>query len=742
MGDPNRLASSDDGFFVDDGSDDDGFFVDDGSDGPPLRPRQPSVTPRATGNGDFEFETDTPLATPEGYRAGRMTSLPTVDVAADPSGSRPSRVSTRGDGYEATTFTPTPRGVRNRAESEPAFGGVTPQDVEQFAGDALISPAAAIASRVSPSVRRVVDRIVSPETRRDYAAGFRRGLTSDFEDELVGAGAQAVTDPGRASVGQFGADYDLARDAVRDRQHEAAARSPIANTAGSVVGGLAQLLMPVGHAARATTALGRIGQGALAGAGLGGVAGYGGSESEDLGGQALDTAEGAGVGGLFGTGIAAVGEGIGAGVRALRGRAATRAAQSVPELEKIADEARAATIYGTRRAGIGDALSEVSALPGGPAQMAGALRRNNAAIDSGTVDDVARAVGGARERVSRQIGGVFEGMRSAREAPYTRGPGEMPVVQPDATQFPLTRAEDTLRSPNAGAFPELPPDAHNQYRDLPVPDEFVVNQPSSGAAANAADRPRAGLVDTRPIAEAYEQIAQRLGNVTDPDAQAVARDFLDQAQQWRGQRYQTLDQVQDAKSLAQERLQSTFRRDGKGGFRSSSGSSFERDAERAIREAMDGAVDASLGPGAAQAYEQARRDLQALTLADRRSTEAARRSVQGGPGGSLTAQIQGQGAAAVGDVVGGAIAGPLGQGVGRILSNAAVGSHVDAQRALRPVLEAVRAEQALEAARRTAEGVPTATQRVIDLLLGEPGQRVARRAALPPSVRRLLGEQQ
>lgn len=735
-----RLATTDE-FFVDDDSDG-GFFVDDGGDGPPLRERQPSVLPRATSNGDFEFETDTPRATPEGYHAGRMTSLPTIDVAADPRGQRPSRVSVRDDGYEATTFAPTARAVRERAENTPVVGGITPRDVEQFTGDALVSPAGAIASRLSPTTQRVFDSLVAPETRRDLARGFGRGLTSEFEDELAGAGVQAATDPGRASTGELGANYGLARDAVRDRQREGAERSPIANTLGTVAGGLTQLVAPVGHAARAATSLGRIGQGALMGAGLGGVAGYGGSESEDLGGQALDTAEGAGVGGLFGTGLSAVGEGLGAGARALRGRAAERAARSVPELEKIADEARAATIYGTRRAGIGDALSEVSALPGGPAQMAGALRRNNAAVEAGTVDDVARAVGEARENVSRRIGGVFESMRAAREAPYTRAPGEMPVIQSDAAQYPMTRAEDGLRRPNAGAFPELPPDARNDFRDLPVPDEFVVNQPSAGAAANAASEPRAGLVDTRPIAEAYEEIAQRLGNVTDPDAQAVVRDFLEQAQMWRGQRYQTLDQVQSAKQLAQERLQSTFRRDGKGGFRSSSGSSFEREAERAIREAMDESVDASLGPGAAQAYEQARRDLQALTLADRRATEAARRSVQGGPGSSLTAQIQGQGAAAVGDVIGGAVAGPLGQGLGRILSNAAVGSHIDTQRALRPVLEAVRAEQALEAARRTADGVPTAAQRVLDALLGEPGQRVARRAALPPTIRRLLGEQQ
>jgi hypothetical protein len=104
----------------------------------------------------------------------------------------------------------------------------------------------------------------------------------------------------QAQTGQFEADH------------------PISSTAIGGIGGIAAPIGMLGAASKATGLAGKVGYGAAAGAGIGGVqGGLSSHDWTDLGQTAKDTAIGAGVGGLLGGSLPLAGKAIGAGYNAL-----------------------------------------------------------------------------------------------------------------------------------------------------------------------------------------------------------------------------------------------------------------------------------------------------------------------------------------------------------------------------------------------------------------------------------------
>jgi hypothetical protein len=104
----------------------------------------------------------------------------------------------------------------------------------------------------------------------------------------------------QAQTGQFEADH------------------PISSTAIGGIGGIAAPIGMLGAAGKATGLAGKVGYGAAAGAGIGGVqGGLSSHDWTDLGQTAKDTAIGAGVGGLLGGSLPLAGKAIGAGYNAL-----------------------------------------------------------------------------------------------------------------------------------------------------------------------------------------------------------------------------------------------------------------------------------------------------------------------------------------------------------------------------------------------------------------------------------------
>lgn len=150
--------------------------------------------------------------------------------------------------------------------------------------------------RIDPSDLEVVpSRSVPVEAPGVISSGLRgvkQGATFDFGDEIVGG----VRGLGRwlSGDGDLGDNYRAARDEERAADHAAQEAHPWAYGAGNVAGAVATGFIPGVGAARGASAAAALGRAALAG----GVAGFGASESEGLGGQAADAAIGAGTGAL------------------------------------------------------------------------------------------------------------------------------------------------------------------------------------------------------------------------------------------------------------------------------------------------------------------------------------------------------------------------------------------------------------------------------------------------------------
>lgn len=138
-------------------------------------------------------------------------------------------------------------------------------------------------------------RMSMPES---FARGARDSVTLGFDDEIGGAIAAVV--PG-------GKGYKETRDEIRGLKRKAFDDNKLSYTGGALAGGLA---IPGLGAARGVGALGKLGSAVKSGAAYGAVSGLGGSEAEDVGGMAADTAKGGLVGGAIGGAFNVAGKAI------------------------------------------------------------------------------------------------------------------------------------------------------------------------------------------------------------------------------------------------------------------------------------------------------------------------------------------------------------------------------------------------------------------------------------------------
>jgi len=146
-----------------------------------------------------------------------------------------------------------------------------------------------------------------PGMMRSMMEGGLQGASFGFADEIEGAGRSLFSDM----------TYDEARDAARERAAASAEANP-----GSYYGGMigSSFLIPgLGGIKAATTLapkMGALGRLATTGGIEGGVAGYGESEEETLGGQARDVAESALTGGIMSPAMGGAATIAGKGLRA------------------------------------------------------------------------------------------------------------------------------------------------------------------------------------------------------------------------------------------------------------------------------------------------------------------------------------------------------------------------------------------------------------------------------------------
>jgi len=190
------------------------------------------------------------------------------------------------------------------------------------------------------------DSYLKPPSTYDRIAGgasaFGQGFTLGGMDELTG-GLVAGINKMRGDPRSLPKLYREARDASRGLNDEFSEENPKTALALNLAGGVAGPARAIGRGAKTWGDLG------TAGAKAGALAGYGGSESESLSGQALDT----GVGSLMGAGLGvaipygaqqatnaarAAGRGI-KGVLASPGATATATQQTGPTLGQQAGAA-------------------------------------------------------------------------------------------------------------------------------------------------------------------------------------------------------------------------------------------------------------------------------------------------------------------------------------------------------------------------------------------------------------------
>ncbi len=129
-----------------------------------------------------------------------------------------------------------------------------------------------------------------------------QGLTLGFSDELVGLiGGVSNAMHGKS----FGEGYSKYSDAARANLENYHKRHPWLSTAAEVAGSLPTALVPMGTAARGATLLAKMGWGALAGAGVGGLYGAGAAD-DGVANRLVGAGAGAGTGALLGATVPAV----------------------------------------------------------------------------------------------------------------------------------------------------------------------------------------------------------------------------------------------------------------------------------------------------------------------------------------------------------------------------------------------------------------------------------------------------
>lgn len=228
-----------------------------------------------------------------------------------------------------------------------AAPGLTPEQIAAF--DAIPAPnAEGVQSPAQEAAPEPAERSTfAPEATLGAATrGFAQGGTFGFADELGGA-LGAVDEAARRAFGGGGVYEDkplrqalverylLERNENRRELDAARAAHPVVTGAAELAGGLV-LPMPGAGSVRAAAQAGKVGEAALraavAGAGMGALAGLGRTEESTLGGMAKDVGRDAAVGGLV---MAPLGAGA---AKVAAGKA--KAAQDALELtQKKADQA-------------------------------------------------------------------------------------------------------------------------------------------------------------------------------------------------------------------------------------------------------------------------------------------------------------------------------------------------------------------------------------------------------------------
>jgi hypothetical protein len=141
--------------------------------------------------------------------------------------------------------------------------------------------------------------------KRDPVSGLEsggRGLldtaTLGYDDEIYGRYKQLTSDE----------SYENARDRARRTKREAEEDNPKSYLAGQVGGAVGSSMLIPGGGLKGATTLAKVANAAKSGALVGGVAGIGSSDKEDISGIASDAAKNAAGGAIVGGGITAAGK--------------------------------------------------------------------------------------------------------------------------------------------------------------------------------------------------------------------------------------------------------------------------------------------------------------------------------------------------------------------------------------------------------------------------------------------------
>ena len=184
-------------------------------------------------------------------------------------------------------------------------------DRERRSFDHLIPSASPPPSRERMSFRHLIPDGHAQQqenSRGSFADPLLQGFTMGLYDEGAGAVSGALSWLGG---GDFNEAYDERSRQLRDDYDAYKERRPWAALGAEALGAAPTMLVPGGAMMRATTTAGRIGRGALAGAGTGTVYGY----NQGEGNLSADRFGNAGSGAAWGAGAGAAVPAVGAGIR-------------------------------------------------------------------------------------------------------------------------------------------------------------------------------------------------------------------------------------------------------------------------------------------------------------------------------------------------------------------------------------------------------------------------------------------
>lgn len=415
------------------------------------------------------------------------------------------------------------RARRRRAEQEAQGGPDSNQGQAQPQGVAIPRGVFDVGLRGTP--------VGGSGTRRaSFASGALDGATFGFGDELVGAGANAVT----RLQNIFRAEEDrldpnlvgsVATETIRGAQGELAQEMPVSNIAGQAAGAIGTSLAAVPAAAAAAPAtVARIGTAVAsaplrAAAVIGGLEGgvYGVGSGETAGERAIGGGIGAGLGAVFGPATVAA---LGFGGRVTTGignRLLNRGAREGAE-----EAVNPAAVRFLNRTGLADDIrSRPEALSPGQdgdflAERLGARGRSAAIGLAGSADeaqDVAETAIGARA-----------GGRADRVANAARSATELPPVEADSVIRPEVTALMGLDDVRAAARPLFNAADEAQGRVSPRMREIFRDLNRAGVTFRNADELAARSGNPRVALSAFADDIDGLPNeVRLGDVRAMAR---------------------------------------------------------------------------------------------------------------------------------------------------------------------------------------------------------------------------